>query len=96
MLREQMGAEAYDAGIRPVMKMLAGEMASILAARGQRPRIGVLIRFLLVLALMVTTFAVVFKLLMAREGQEQTWVTAFYWVLTVMSTKTAWGWRFMS
>ncbi|HVS63968.1 MAG TPA: NAD-binding protein [Thermoanaerobaculia bacterium] len=69
------------------MKLLAGEMASILASRrGQRPRIGILIRFLLILGAMITVYAVVFKLLMLREGQEQTWITAFYWVLTVMST----------
>ena len=68
------------------MKLLAGEMASILATRGQRPRIGVLVRFVVVLVLMVTIYAAIFLLLMAREGQDQTWVTAFYWVLTVMST----------
>ena len=69
------------------MKLLAGEMASILATRtGQRPRIGVLVRFLVILAAMVSIYALGFKLLMAREGQEQSWVTAFYWVLTVMST----------
>ena len=68
------------------MKLLAGEMASILSSRGQKPRIGVLIRFVVVLVLMVSVYAVIFKFLMAREGQDQTWVTAFYWVLTVMST----------
>ena len=68
------------------MKMLAGEMASIHPNRGQRPRIGTLIRFLLILGLMVAAYATIFKLLMAGEGQEQTWITSFYWVLTVMST----------
>jgi len=68
------------------MKLIAGEMASILATRGQRPRLGVLIRFLAILVAMIAAYALVFKLLMAREGQEYSWVTAFYWVLTVMST----------
>jgi voltage-gated potassium channel len=68
------------------VKLLAGEMASILASRGQRPRIGVLVRFLVVLVVLIAVYAAVFKVLMAREGQEQTWITAFYWVLTVMST----------
>ncbi|HVS15463.1 MAG TPA: NAD-binding protein [Thermoanaerobaculia bacterium] len=68
------------------MKLIAGEMASILASRGQRPRLGVLLRFLVLLLVLVAVYAAIFKLLMAREGQEQTWVTAFYWVLTVMST----------
>ena len=47
------------------MKMLAGEMASIHSNRGQRPRIGTLIRFLLILGLMVAAYATIFKLLMA-------------------------------
>ncbi|MEE2776552.1 MAG: NAD-binding protein [Acidobacteriota bacterium] len=68
------------------MKLLAGEMASILASRGQRPRVGVLVRFIVVLVVMVTAYAVIFKLLMAREGQDLSWITSFYWVLTVMST----------
>lgn len=45
-----------------------------------------LVRFLVALAVLVTAYAVIFKLLMAREGQDQTWITSFYWVLTVMST----------
>ncbi|REJ73366.1 MAG: potassium channel protein [Acidobacteria bacterium] len=69
------------------MKILAGEIATILATRGgQRPRMGVLIRFLAILVAMVSFYALVFKVLMAQEGQEQSWVTSFYWVLTVMST----------
>ena len=51
--------------------MLAGEMASILSSRGRRPRIGTLIRFLLILGFMVVAYATIFKLLMAREGQEE-------------------------
>ncbi len=66
--------------------MFAGEIASILATKGQRPRIGVLVRFVITLLVMVSVYAVVFRFLMAREGQDQTWVTSFYWVLTVMST----------
>ena len=68
------------------MKMLAGEIASILSSRGRRPRIGTLIRFLVILGFMVVAYATIFKLLMAREGQEHSWITSFYWVLTVMST----------
>ncbi len=46
----------------------------------------VLVRFFLVLAAMVTLYTVVFHLLMLREAQRHTWITGFYWTLTVMST----------
>lgn len=35
---------------------------------------------------MVTLYSVLFHLLMAMEGQKHTWLTGFYWALTVMST----------
>ena len=37
-------------------------------------------------AAMIVAYSVVFHLLMLREGQEYSWVTGFYWTLTVMST----------
>jgi len=48
--------------------------------------LSLLFRFLLLLAVMVIMYTVVFHILMLREGQEHTWLTGFYWTLTVMST----------
>ncbi|MBE0556707.1 MAG: potassium channel protein, partial [Proteobacteria bacterium] len=45
-----------------------------------------LLKFLLVLTAMVTVFSVVFHFLMAFEGKDHSWITGFYWTLTVMST----------
>lgn len=45
-----------------------------------------LLRFFLVLACLVTVYSVLFHILMLREGEEHTWLTGFYWTLTVMST----------
>ena len=42
--------------------------------------------FFLVLAAMVTVYSILFHVLMLREGQDHTWITGFYWTLTVMST----------
>ncbi len=42
--------------------------------------------FLLVLAGMVTAYALLFHQMMALEGKEYSWLTGFYWTLTVMST----------
>lgn len=45
-----------------------------------------LVRYVLILMLMVTVYTVIFHILMLREGQSFSWITGFYWTLTVMST----------
>lgn len=45
-----------------------------------------LLRFLLVLSVMVTVYSILFHFLMAAEGRNHSWITGFYWTLTVMST----------
>ncbi len=56
--------------------------------RGQRGHrdIRILVRFLLVLLVMIILYSVGFHMLMLREGKEYSWITGFYWTLTVMST----------
>jgi Trk K+ transport system NAD-binding subunit len=65
-------------------------MSANVMALGRHPRsqrnLRVLGRFFLVLAGMISVYSVLFHVLMLREGQEHTWVTGFYWTLTVMST----------
>ena len=46
----------------------------------------ILFRYFLALAAVVALYSAVFHFLMAREGQEFSWVTGFYWTFTVMST----------
>ena len=45
-----------------------------------------LLKFLLVLALMVAVYSILFHYIMAAEGKDHTWITGVYWTLTVMST----------
>ncbi len=45
-----------------------------------------LLKFVLVMTIMVTVFSVIFHFLMALEGKNYSWITGFYWTLTVMST----------
>jgi voltage-gated potassium channel len=62
---------------------------SILSAIRSRPgtrNLRALMRFFVVLAAMVGIYSVLFHVLMLREGQSHTWITGFYWTLTVMST----------
>jgi Trk K+ transport system NAD-binding subunit len=69
-----------------MVKTLATEMLSAIRSRRGRRNLRVLARFFLVLAVLITAYSVGFHLLMQQEGQEHTWITGFYWTLTVMST----------
>lgn len=57
-----------------------------LGLRSTRRNMRVLLRFFLVLAGLVTLYSVLFHYVMMWEGREHSWVTGFYWTLTVMST----------
>ena len=45
-----------------------------------------LLRFLGILAGLVTAYSLIFQVLMAYEGQQHSLVTGFYWTLSTMST----------
>lgn len=52
-----------------------------------RRNLGVLLKFLGVLLGMIAIYTVVFHVIMVSvEGKDHSWVTGFYWTLTVMST----------
>ena len=69
-----------------MIKAFPAEIVSVIRSRRGRRNLRVLARFFLVLAVMIAVYSVGFHLLMLREGQEHTWITGFYWTLTVMST----------
>ncbi|MEM1203921.1 MAG: NAD-binding protein [Acidobacteriota bacterium] len=68
------------------MKTLVAQLTSVVHSRRGGHNMRSLVRFFVVLAAMVTVYSVLFHVLMLREGQEHTWLTGFYWTLTVMST----------
>ena len=52
-----------------------------------RRNLGVLLKFLGVLLGMIVIYTIVFHVIMVSlEGKDHSWVTGFYWTLTVMST----------
>ena len=55
-------------------------------SRGSRSNLRTLLRLLAVMLLMITLYSVIFHVLMEREGQQHSWITGFYWTLTVMTT----------
>ncbi len=69
-----------------MIKTSIAQIISVLRSRRGHRNLRVLARFFLVLALMVTAYSVLFHVLMEREGQQHSWITGFYWTLTVMST----------
>jgi len=51
-----------------------------------KQNVRLLLRYIFVLALLISFYSVIFHYLMAAEGQKHSWITGFYWVLVVMST----------
>lgn len=45
-----------------------------------------LFRFFLILVAIIITYSILFHVLMSYEGRQYSWITGFYWTLTVMST----------
>ncbi|MEB2777570.1 NAD-binding protein [Algoriphagus sp. D3-2-R+10] len=68
------------------MKFLTAQITLFLQNKPDRKNLRLLFNFLLILAGMITVFSVIFHLLMQSEGQSFSWLTGFYWTLTVMST----------
>ena len=68
------------------MKSLVTVVSAFLENRSSRINLLALFRLVLVFAVLVTIFSVLFHIIMEREGQHHTWMTGFYWTLTVMST----------
>jgi len=68
------------------MKFFISQLMAFLRPKAAVRNIKLLGRYLIVLAAMVMVYSVVFHLLMVWEGRNHSWVTGFYWTLTVMST----------
>ena len=68
------------------MKYASSIMSYFSHGEISKRNLGLLIRFLIVLAVLVTIYSIVFHFLMAFEGKDYSWITGFYWTLTVMTT----------
>ena len=67
------------------MKFLIGQIVYVLTKRKDR-NVRMLMKFLLILATLITIYSILFHFLMILEDQRFSWITGFYWALTVMST----------
>ena len=68
------------------MKSLPAQLATILGHRTAQRNVRVLGIYLAILVAMVCVYAVLFHVIMEMEGRRFSWVSGFYWTLTVMST----------
>ena len=68
------------------MKTLGALVTSSLHSRQQRTNLRVLVNLLLLLTAIVVVYTVAFHLIMAREGQDHSWLSGFYWTMVTMST----------
>ncbi|MDR8392859.1 NAD-binding protein [Aliifodinibius sp. S!AR15-10] len=68
------------------MKFFTSQLTHIISRPGTRYNLKRLARFLAVLLLVIIVYSVVFHFIMEYEGQKYSWITGFYWTLTVMST----------
>lgn len=68
------------------MKFLPAILIALLADRGSMGNLKLLLRFCALLVTVMVVYAVLFQVLMWSEGQEHSWVSGMYWVVTTMTT----------
>ena len=68
------------------MKALISVLSTVLESRTSRKNLRSLGKLLLVLLVLIVIYSVLFHVIMELEGQRHSWVTGFYWTLTVMTT----------
>ncbi|MFO8174883.1 MAG: NAD-binding protein [Longimicrobiales bacterium] len=72
---------------RDEMKYLSGHLGYALQDTQLRQNLGGLLRYFIFLMGVILLYSVLFHVIMVTvEGQEHSWLTGFYWTLTVMST----------
>lgn len=67
------------------MKLIISELVYLLTKKQER-NVRILLKFSFYLFILVTVYSILFHFLMLYEGRQFSWVTGYYWTLTVMST----------
>jgi Trk K+ transport system NAD-binding subunit len=68
------------------MKFFSSILTTLHGRGSGRQNVRMLGTYLAFLLALITAYSVLFHVLMAYEGREHSWITGFYWTLTVMST----------
>lgn len=67
------------------MKLILNELIQLITKKQER-NTWLLIKFFISLMVLVTVYSIIFHFLMLFENREFSWITGYYWTLTVMST----------
>ncbi|MEM1183387.1 MAG: NAD-binding protein [Planctomycetota bacterium] len=68
------------------MKFSASQVLAFVSTRQSQRNMRSLLSFIGILTFLIVLYSILFHFIMIREDQEHSWVTGFYWTLTVMST----------
>lgn len=68
------------------MKFMLSQLTTIIQDSAKKSNTRLLIRFMVILIFFFTVYSILFHFIMAFEGKRYSWITGFYWTLTVMST----------
>ncbi len=68
------------------MKYVVSQMTTFMQQTGVRRNVGYFLRFLLILVVLIVVYSLLFHYIMEFEGKKHSWLTGFYWTLTVMTT----------
>lgn len=68
------------------MKFISSILVAFMQEKEAKSNLSGLVKFLIVLTAIISLYTVLFHVLMVREGQDHSWISGFYWTLTVMST----------
>ncbi len=68
------------------MKFITSQMMVFYQNRRNQRDVRSLFKFVLLVVVLIVVYSVLFHIIMEREGQHHSWLTGFYWTLTVMST----------
>ncbi|MEO0454349.1 MAG: NAD-binding protein [Verrucomicrobiota bacterium] len=68
------------------MKFVVSQVSAFVNDPSARKNLGALRSYLYVLVGIIVAYSLLFHVIMEYEGQNHTWLTGFYWTLTVMST----------
>ncbi|MDY6972251.1 MAG: NAD-binding protein [Thermodesulfobacteriota bacterium] len=68
------------------MKFISSQIIYFVRSRTTKRNLRLLFKFLLALGTVVGIYSVLFHFIMLLEDRQYSWITGFYWTLTVMST----------
>ena len=68
------------------MKFLPSQLSYFIQHKDVKRNLRALMEFIAVLVFFVVLYSIIFHYIMEYEGKHYSWITGFYWTLTVMST----------